>query len=259
MSDQEGMLAQARLMSPESIRLPDRMERAIQIASSGMVTGSEKHGFLIQSSSGHRHYRVNRGVCNCPDESPRCKHVLAVEMLLRYADHLAQRLGCDPPGRVEDIPALEAEWESLLRECAGYKPPQPGMLFGFGLEAVRDDMAQDDIDREKYTGVRYPAAIRTPIPWVAQILGLCPQYEFRRQFLRGKKDYRKADKRFRRGVWVYWQLPAGLYEAQEVEPAHPRPVGNRFFFRVENQSIRRISRKEVIACLRQGSGSSSHS
>jgi hypothetical protein len=185
--------------------------------------------------------------------------LLAVEMLMRYADHLAQRLGLQWSGKAEDIPALEAEWESLVRECAGYKPPPPGILIGLALEAVRDDMAQDDIDREKYTGVRVPAAIRTPIPWVAQILGLCPQYEFRRQFLRGKKDYREADKRFRRGVWVYWQLPAGLYEAQEVELAYPRPVGNRFFLLVEDQSSRRISRKEVIACLRQGSESSSHS
>lgn len=51
-------------------------------------------------------------------------------------------------------------------------------------------------------------------PWVALITGRCPRYDYQREFVFGKNDYRDVNKRDTRGAIRWFTLTAGnLYQA----------------------------------------------
>jgi hypothetical protein len=82
--------------------------------------------------------------------------------------------------------------------------------------------------------------------WVARLTGPDPLYGFIREFLRGQKDYSRANGTGSRGVYVYYPLRPGIYEV------HKRlnwRKTRRYFIRVEGTEITEISREEVLACL----------
>jgi hypothetical protein len=55
-----------------------------------------------------------------------------------------------------------------------------------------------------------------PSYWVAEILGYDPTYTYKRRFIRGKKDYLRANSKGSRGVYVYYTLESGkLYQVCE--------------------------------------------
>ena len=83
-------------------------------------------------------------------------------------------------------------------------------------------------------------------PWVAKLVGFDEQYFFKREFIRGQRDWSCAKMTGSRGIWVYYALVPGIYEINErVSWKHVR----RWFCRVENAEIIEISRDEVIKCL----------
>ncbi len=49
-------------------------------------------------------------------------------------------------------------------------------------------------------------------PWVAQILGIYTSGKFRRNFLRGQKDYSQANSMGSRGVYLRFLLSPGVYQ-----------------------------------------------
>lgn len=89
-----------------------------------------------------------------------------------------------------------------------------------------------------------------PRPWVARLTGLCPRYEFRREFLRPRKDYSEANSVGSRGVYLYYWLDPGVYE---VNQRRCWRAWDRYFIQAEAGQWRRISRQDVIASLPPGS------
>ena len=88
-------------------------------------------------------------------------------------------------------------------------------------------------------------------PWCAHLLGLDPNYGFRRDFLYGMPDYTYGEEHHTRGVYLYFHLPPGLYETHRaISWKHCE----RAFWRVdEDGQLHSIEREEVIACLRNDS------
>ena len=87
-------------------------------------------------------------------------------------------------------------------------------------------------------------------PWVARLTGLDARFGFRRDFLKGIRDYSFGKEHHTRGVYLYFFLPPGLYETQ-------RPISwkynERQFIRVDNQGeIHEISKDEVVRWLASG-------
>lgn len=84
---------------------------------------------------------------------------------------------------------------------------------------------------------------------MAYLNGLCPRYEFHRGFLRGKVDYRDADKRGTRGVYLYFQLPPGLYEVLERQDHYH---SRRYFARVADLRMCEINKRKLLSRLAGG-------
>src|SRR3990167_3061378 len=88
-----------------------RQQRAMQMLIDGLVPLQRgKHEWAVESSSKNVRYRVRHGSCNCPDDTPDCKHVLAVEMWKSHIVELQRRVGSDE----SDVDVLESLYESLL-------------------------------------------------------------------------------------------------------------------------------------------------
>lgn len=84
-------------------------------------------------------------------------------------------------------------------------------------------------------------------PWVAHITGFDEKYKFEREFLRGQRDYSRANSTGSRGIYEYFALTAGVYEIHaRVSWRRTR----RYFIRVTGTEITEISREEVERCLR---------
>lgn len=83
-------------------------------------------------------------------------------------------------------------------------------------------------------------------PWVAKIMGTDPKYEFRREFLRGQKDYSLANSVGSRGVYEYFALQDGIYEVHE---RFSWKGTRRYFICVQDTKITEISCDEVLEWL----------
>jgi len=91
-------------------------------------------------------------------------------------------------------------------------------------------------------------------PWVARLLGLDPHWGFRRQFLRGIRDYSRGQEHHTRGVYLYFALPPGLYEV--YRPTSWRH-SERYFVRITDDGrLHEITREEAIACLKNATSAS---
>jgi len=87
-----------------------------------------------------------------------------------------------------------------------------------------------------------------PACWVAEVRGPDSQYKWQRRFLRGKKDYTRANSVGSRGVYVCYILESGLvYEVKErVSWGRSR----RYFCRVsEGGEVIEIPEDEVTQWL----------
>lgn len=83
-----------------------------------------------------------------------------------------------------------------------------------------------------------------PSAWIAEITGTDPKYKFKREFLRYKKDYSRANSVGSRGVYANYILESGkIYDIKEHK--------DRFYCTVtDNGNIVRLSESEVIECLK---------
>ncbi len=91
---------------------------------------------------------------------------------------------------------------------------------------------------------------RPPKPscWVAEILGTHPKYRYERRFLRGKKDYSRANSVGSRGIFLWYTLESGrVYQVQE-QTSWRRT--RRYFIRVTDEGeIEEIKGDEVKTWL----------
>jgi hypothetical protein len=84
--------------------------------------------------------------------------------------------------------------------------------------------------------------------WVAEITGPDLQYKWKREFLRGKKDYSKANSVGSRGVFIYYTMESG--HVYEVKERTSWKRGDRYFCRISDDGeIIRIDESEVTLCL----------
>lgn len=85
-------------------------------------------------------------------------------------------------------------------------------------------------------------------PWCARLTGLDATYGFKRQFVRGVRDYSSAATHTGRvtGVMMYFALPSGIYDTYD-----PGDKPHRKFIQVDmNGDICTITREAVIQCLK---------
>lgn len=84
--------------------------------------------------------------------------------------------------------------------------------------------------------------------WVAKIAGRDQKYRYRREFLRGFKDYDRANSCGSRGVEMVYTLDQGC--VYEVQSPQTWARNDRYFCRVDDGGeIQRITREEVDAWL----------
>lgn len=84
-------------------------------------------------------------------------------------------------------------------------------------------------------------------PWVAQLQSYNQRTgDFDRKFLHGVKDYSRANSVGSRGVFEYIVLNTGYYEVNERVSWKKT---DRYFIRVIDEDITRITLAEVLACL----------
>ena len=83
--------------------------------------------------------------------------------------------------------------------------------------------------------------------WVAQLFGSCPQRRWQRSFLRGQRDYRKANSVGSRGIMVNYFLEQGpIYEVYERTSWRD---SDRYFLRIAGGIAVRMTEAEVRQCL----------
>lgn len=92
-------------------------------------------------------------------------------------------------------------------------------------------------------------------PWVARITGRDARFGLRREFVRGVKDYSRANSVGSRGVYRYFFLASGVYEVNELQSWSR---SRRYFLRVGADGGKtEITREEVDAWLNADSASAS--
>jgi hypothetical protein len=86
--------------------------------------------------------------------------------------------------------------------------------------------------------------------FVAEIIGFDPKYKFKREFLRGKRDYSESNSKGSRGVYIWYKLePNKIYDVKK--PISWKNI-KRFFCTVkEDGSIVELTEQEVIECLKK--------
>lgn len=88
-------------------------------------------------------------------------------------------------------------------------------------------------------------------PWLAEITGRDPDYDYRREFQPPKRDYSRSNYRGTRGVVFHWDLlPNRVYEAFRFTSR--RTVCREFLKATPEGDVETISREEVEAWLNHG-------
>jgi hypothetical protein len=84
--------------------------------------------------------------------------------------------------------------------------------------------------------------------WVAHITGFDEKFGYKREFLRGQRDYTDANSIGSRGIMAYYILKPGLYQVNERRTwKHVR----RYFILAEESEYREISKEEADEWLRR--------
>ena len=85
--------------------------------------------------------------------------------------------------------------------------------------------------------------------FVAEIIGLHPKFNFERNFIRYKKDYRHSNSKGSRGIFAYYILETNkIYEVKE--PISWSKTDRYFCFINENGDIIKINKEQVNKCLK---------
>jgi len=81
--------------------------------------------------------------------------------------------------------------------------------------------------------------------WVAQIIDFDPHFKYKREFIRGKKDYSEANSKGSRGVFVFYLLESGnIYEVKTYK--------SRYFCKVNQEGeIIKMTKEEVDKWLKE--------
>ncbi len=120
------------------------------------------------------------------------------------------------------------------------------MIHALTLEVIGDDSN----DRIRQMGRLFShdrVALRRliyPEPWVARITGTDPRFGFRREFVRGEKDYTQANSVGSRSVMkTFWLTAGNVYEV-----CHRTSWRNvrRYYCRVDHEGARVVMTEEEV-------------
>jgi len=93
-----------------------------------------------------------------------------------------------------------------------------------------------------------------PLPWCARLDGLDKDYGFKRVFLQGVRDYTYGEEHHTRGVYLYFQLPPGIYDT--YRPTSWRHEERQYLRVDDNGTLHAITREEAIECLKNDTSAS---
>jgi len=82
--------------------------------------------------------------------------------------------------------------------------------------------------------------------WIAKIVGYDSKYIYKRNFIKGIKDYSHANSVGSRGVYKYYHLTDGLYE---IKSPQSWKWSDRYFAKVKEGKLKRITEEELIRWL----------
>jgi hypothetical protein len=89
---------------------------------------------------------------------------------------------------------------------------------------------------------------KTSRAWCAEIVGIHPKYKFKRKFLIANRDYSHSNKGGSRGIYDYFNLEnKHIYEISS--PISWKST-DRFFCKIENNQLIRITKEEAEECLK---------
>lgn len=123
------------------------------------------------------------------------------------------------------------------------------MKHSLSLEFVGENR-HFELSMHKKHGLKPPAHLLRPLPrkpWVAEILGYRIDGGFERQFLRGQKDYSKANGSGSSGVKLWFFLDDN--KIYEVHAPKNWTKFARYFCRFNGFEKQTLTREEVIRCL----------
>jgi hypothetical protein len=88
-----------------------------------------------------------------------------------------------------------------------------------------------------------------PSYWVAKIMGHHDVFIYKREFLRGKKDYRKSNSKGSRGVFIWYILESGfVYEVKA--PLSWKNTERYYCIVTEEGEIQRVDKEYVEEWIR---------
>lgn len=158
-------------------------------------------------------------------------------------DHACKCAGVTPVTAETDDPF--SGYESDDSEC--------GLLGAVSLEVIGDDtlalLRQTQATVGRVSGLAAASLFapgRDASPWVARLRGIRSSGKFRREFLRGKKDYSGANSIGSRGVFLNFALPPGVYQVhQKIAWSNSRT----YFALSQDGTVCEITQEEAAAWL----------
>ena len=89
-----------------------------------------------------------------------------------------------------------------------------------------------------------------PLPWIALLAAIDSRWGFKRQFIRGVRDYTHGQEHHSRGIWLYFFLTPGIYESWR--PISWRHDERQFWLVDECGAISEIDKEKALRCLKNG-------
>lgn len=115
------------------------------------------------------------------------------------------------------------------------------------LEIVNFWRAQGIINMNNFLrGYSKPQSLKGIMPWVAKIIGLDSAFKFKREFLRGQKDYSEAH-RNGTNIYLYFYLePNQIYEVFKTINKKSEKSNVRYFIKTGKDGGHEIINEEEV-------------
>jgi hypothetical protein len=120
------------------------------------------------------------------------------------------------------------------------------------LELIGDDQYQALRSFERFTeglGFKTEGGGDPTRPYVAEITGPDPKYKWKREFLRGDKDYSQANSKGSRGVYMHYILEPGRVYEVRCRPSWGRV--ERYYCQVVEGELHNVTPDEIPELLEQ--------
>ncbi len=115
------------------------------------------------------------------------------------------------------------------------------------IEAIGENTFQS-IDRYRCFGKMADIFSVPKSYWVAKITGYCVEFDgFKRDFIKGNRDYAKANSKGSRGIYVSYFLSPGIYEVKHKTSW--KHTEKYYCIVTDKGEIEKIDKSDVEICL----------